>query len=80
MSRFIVKGMNLEMPKRLIIWDGGSRMLVWQYLYILKYVKLEHWSLPKMEEKKPFYFFVSQYFSDFMVTGDSQCSSTEEIK
>jgi len=56
-------------------------MLVWQYLYILmKNVKLEHWSLAKMEEEKPIYLFISQYFSDFMVIGDSQCSSTNEIK
>jgi hypothetical protein len=38
MSRYIVKGMNLKMSKRLIIWDRGSNkidssMLPWQQFY-----------------------------------------------
>jgi hypothetical protein len=29
MSRYIVKATNLEMPKCLIIWDRGSRIVFW---------------------------------------------------
>ena len=45
MSKYIVKAMNLEMPKRLIIWDGGSSIqcmydkIIGHYEMLLEMVK-----------------------------------------